>query len=624
MLQQVFVPASKGLIKSAPSSLIPDGSFQEAVNVRFGDGYVEKVETFQQLQKEVGGVQQNIQLTHLDNGQTVAERVMKIHAYRKKSGQVKNIVHTDNAVYLLNALGEQPTKLSDDNYVMSEFGHISCVNAFDEYFFTSLGSDIYYWNTDEQKIRRLEGTFEPLAWQAGHAYAVGDYVRPTYENYTGFIYKCTAAGTSGSSEPTWTSNMVDFVVDGEDVRWIACGSLELEGQDEAHANLRANCVELFKGFLFLGNTEEGGASYPTRLRWSQWQNPRLWHNNEDGSGMSGYVDIDDTDGKIMALKRIGDVLYIYKENSIIALTYTGDADAVFSKEVVTTKAGLIAPEAIVELPHINIFISEDDIYMFDGNTCTGIGESIKEWFFNKFMDKTYLERMFGYYDEKNQEVIFCFNAKGDTSQGGLRRNAGYGIVYNLRLKTWSVREMGITAIGKIKISSDTIIDDVNTPYDDESNDVMIDSAIYAGAEKYTAAGDNAGNLYILDGYTDTRKQGGYDGYVVTKTHHMEEPGKVKRLMRIQFHIETAGDYDLYCQVGSAWSPENANSGDITWSEKKYLNLKKPVPWYTHHIVPYIDIDLTARYFMLRFGTTGNATYFKVLGYTLYYQVRGDE
>ena len=44
--QQVFVPASKGLITSAPSSLIPDGSFQDVNNVRFDDGYIEKVKAF--------------------------------------------------------------------------------------------------------------------------------------------------------------------------------------------------------------------------------------------------------------------------------------------------------------------------------------------------------------------------------------------------------------------------------------------------------------------------------------------------------------------------------------------------------------------------------------------------
>ena len=528
---------------------------------------------------------------------------------------------------------------------MSNLGHISCVNAFDEYFFTSLGSKIYYWNTDEQKIKQLEGTFEPSIWQASHSYSVGYYVMPTYEEdkYTGFIYKCTEAGTSDTTEPTWTKDLVTEFTDGS-VKWIACGSVDLEGQDDEHREMLAQCVELFKGFLFVANTVEGGIHHPARLRWSQWQNPRLWHNNEDGSGLSGYVDVDDTDGKIMALKRIGDVLYVYKDSSIIALTYTGDTDSVFSKEVVTTKAGLIAPEAIVELPHMNIFIGEDDIYMFDGNTCTGIGDNIKDWFFTKFLDKGSIERIIGYYDEKHQEIVFyCNKDDGEIEEeendnslscyGKLMDNNNYGVFYNLRYKTWSVRETGITAIGKIKLIKDAIINEIHTEMDDPSNNVIIDSALYVGAKTYTIAGDKDGNLYMLDGYTDLRERyeengvpKGYEGYVISKTHHMEEPGKIKRLMRIQFHIETSGNTqnNLYCQVGTAWSPENTNEGDITWTEKKYLNLKRPIPSYTNSVVPYIDVDLTARYFMLRFGTQGNDTYYKVLGYTLYYQVRGDE
>lgn len=260
------------------------------------------------------------------------------------------------------------------------------------------------------------------------------------------------------------------------------------------------------------------------------------------------------------------------------------------------------------------------------------------------MDKTSIDRLFGYYDEKHQEVIFCCNkAKeedasyydGQTiSDETLKQNNEYGIVYNIRLKTWTVREMGVTALGKVKLLKDARIDDVHTEID--KTNVMIDAAVYAGAKVYTLAGDKDGNLYTMSGNEDTRKpQDGYEGYVISKTHHMEEPGKIKRLMRIQFHIETApkqydehGDetegYNLYCQVGSAWNPENRNEGDIEWTEKRYLNLKKNVVDYSKHIVPYIDFDISARYFVLRFGTTKNNTYFKVLGYTLYYQVRGDE
>ena len=109
-------------------------------------------------------------------------------------------------------------------------------------------------------------------------------------------------------------------------------------------------------------------------------------------------------------------------------------------------------------------------------------------------------------------------------------------------------------------------------------------------------GDQEGNFFINGGYADYshgNTSGDYDAYVISKTHHMDAPDKIKRLMRIQFHIETQGDYDLYIQVGYGWNAETEN---MTWTDRKYLNLKNPVPWYSHHVAPYIDVDLSARYF----------------------------
>lgn len=102
---------------------------------------------------------------------------------------------------------------------------------------------------------------------------------------------------------------------------------------------------------------------------------------------------------------------------------------------------------------------------------------------------------------------------------------------------------------------------------------------------------------------------------------MDAPDRIKRLMRIQFHIETSGDYNLYCQVGTGW---NAETSQIKWTDKLYMNLKEPNPWYNHHVAPFVDVDLSARYFQIRFGTEHNGEPFKILGYTLYYQLRSDE
>jgi len=58
--------------------------------------------------------------------------------------------------------------------------------------------------------------WDATAWAASTAYSVGDIVKPTTEN--GYLYRCTSAGTSDSSEPTWpdpgdSDDFGDTVVD---------------------------------------------------------------------------------------------------------------------------------------------------------------------------------------------------------------------------------------------------------------------------------------------------------------------------------------------------------------------------------------------------------------------------
>ncbi len=56
-------------------------------------------------------------------------------------------------------------------------------------------------------------------WEASTAYIVNDYVQPTTPNNL-FTYKCTSAGTSDSSEPTWPTTADGTVAD-NDVEWTA-------------------------------------------------------------------------------------------------------------------------------------------------------------------------------------------------------------------------------------------------------------------------------------------------------------------------------------------------------------------------------------------------------------------
>lgn len=65
------------------------------------------------------------------------------------------------------------------------------------------------------------------AWAATTAYTLNQFAVPT--SSTGFIYKCTTAGTSNSSAPTWPTTLGGTVTDGT-VTWT-CWSKVLQGSN---------------------------------------------------------------------------------------------------------------------------------------------------------------------------------------------------------------------------------------------------------------------------------------------------------------------------------------------------------------------------------------------------------
>jgi len=68
------------------------------------------------------------------------------------------------------------------------------------------------------------------AWQASNSYAVGDVVRPTTTPGTGLVFRCTTAGTSGSSEPVWATIGSQEVNDNT-VVWLSVSAVAPELSD---------------------------------------------------------------------------------------------------------------------------------------------------------------------------------------------------------------------------------------------------------------------------------------------------------------------------------------------------------------------------------------------------------
>lgn len=82
---------------------------------------------------------------------------------------------------------------------------VGSMDVFIEFFLARKGSyeSFYFQNTAE--------AYRTVVWTQNTAYSVGDIVRPVTAN--GRSYKCTVAGTSGGSEPSWTTTVNGNTVD---------------------------------------------------------------------------------------------------------------------------------------------------------------------------------------------------------------------------------------------------------------------------------------------------------------------------------------------------------------------------------------------------------------------------
>jgi len=92
---------------------------------------------------------------------------------------------------------------------------------------------------------------DPDAWAASTAYNVGDVVRPTSRN--GFVYVCTAAGTSGSSEPSWPTTAGQTVTD-NDITW------------ECYENFTLCATDTVPGDFTVETSDDGGRRITTATK----------------------------------------------------------------------------------------------------------------------------------------------------------------------------------------------------------------------------------------------------------------------------------------------------------------------------------------------------------------------
>jgi hypothetical protein len=199
---------------------------------------------------------------------------------------------------------------------------------------------------------------------------------------------------------------------------------------------RCKVIRAHKQFLFALGLIEGSTELNNSYRWSHPADinglPFTW-DETDLSAIAGKDSIGADSGDIIDGATTGDSFSIYSERGIVALDFIGN-EFVWRKRQISTIAGLLSKDCVVEVEGNNFFISNGDIIRNDGRSLTSLMNNRLRKDFAALIDTNNFRNSYAVKLKHENEVWFCVPISGSTYP-----NIAY--VYNWIDDTWSVKDL---------------------------------------------------------------------------------------------------------------------------------------------------------------------------------------
>ena len=195
--------------------------------------------------------------------------------------------------------------------------------------------------------------------------------------------------------------------------------------------LSAKYILVTNDRMFLANCYENSKHYPTRIHWSQINNPEKWAI--ESTSEADYFDLGINSLEITGLGYSNNVVFIFTRNSIWRSDYEG-FDTKFRTTKYTSNTGCLYNYSVITVNEIIYFIGKDNIYSIDNLTITPIGTPIWKWF-KENADINPEENIVAQYETEQNSITWMFKRKLSNSV------EIWGLKYNITDKTWSLRNM---------------------------------------------------------------------------------------------------------------------------------------------------------------------------------------
>lgn len=504
--------AQHGVLKDIPDLTLPQNSFSEAVNVRFRNNAIHKLEGEVDLGEFGNGTNEIIFITYWANpnltpndGYYVYVHTDGTHDYvclRSVSGSVVN------SLYSVNSGGVWQS-------TVFQGGHILILNN---------GKDVPKYiadkdgNTDAQDIQ----AFDLVGWNDDYT-TLEEIINITYNsdttnrdfslgkevnfNLTKVIaYILDEAGDIvDRSELTGLGTEGEFTIslDVDTNTHILTASASLDNnfnlvvylQSVDKVILTAGVIRAFGNLLIAGNLRETSVSTGETIRRltgavrtsdvaQPGSVPTNWNPFAVGVSTADEFILSAT-GIVQDIVELQGRAYVYTNHSIHSLTPTGNASVPFSLDVVSSAYGVHSMDMVVEVDGKHIVVGANDIYVFSGHpgNIQSIADDRVRYFFYDRLHSEYAANSRVVRYQRYNELWFCYPSTESVS-GELNEV----LIWNYRSNIWSRRILspfwGITT-GLAKINSTV---DVNQYHPI----IATETDIVAGDSGYQ---DKNGNTY---------------------------------------------------------------------------------------------------------------------------------
>lgn len=355
---------------------------------------------------------------------------------------------------------------------------------------------------------------------------------------------------TGAVDDRWTGGVLNgvFVLNnGVDIPqyWGGDTGVKLRNFPGWTTTWKATSIRPFKNFLIAVNMTKGSSNYPYMVKWSDIAVPGAIPTSWDETNPAldaGELDID-ASGPLVDSLPLGDVLVVYAERSMHALTYIG-APYIFRAQKLPGDVGMLARGCAVSTPLGHVVLTAGDVVIHAGQGTTSIANAVIRDYIFKNINSTYYKRAFVTANPQKNEVWVCFPYSDSTT-------CNTACVWNWIDKTWSIRtlenvtygdfgQFSITAVGTWASDVDTWNSDATTWNENE----------YSPAEDRLLMCHSTPLISLTD--TGTADFDAVIGASMTRTGmSLSDPQKVKTIRSIYPRIDGNQGAQITIQVGAA-------------------------------------------------------------------------